>query len=233
MSKNGLHRHYDRLTPEERFRLDVLAMAREDKQESERLVSSCPKFSYTMTDNAFSGRWLGALDITLRSYLWVAHYLDRLKTLEAIRKILPLQADYARDRTRDAYVEGHRAGARQAWQGDGPAPEWPLEGIDEEKVDELAVLGASIMPEILAGLERREAGNALTLWRGFAAFCGDFLGLDALKVLTVVLEPGVPRIEGLEATAERLDLEPDAEQVEEIREGLAEAWRWAEGRGRG
>lgn len=233
MSKNGLHKHYDKLTAEERFRLDVLAMARGDKQESEHLVSTCPKFSYTMADNAFSGRWLGALDITLRSYLWVAGYLDRLKTLEAIREILPLQADYARDRTRDAYLEGHRAGSRQAWQGDGPAPEWPLEGINEEKVDELAGLGASIMPEILNGLERREAGNALTLWRGFAAFCGDFLGLDALKVLKVVLEPGVPRIEDLEATAERLELEPDAEQVEEIRDGLAEAWRWAEGRGRG
>jgi hypothetical protein len=234
MSKNGLKRHYDKLTPGERFRLDVLAMAWGDKQESERLVSSCPKFSYTMTDNAFSGRWLGALDITLRSYLWVAGYLDRLKTLEAIREILPLQADYARERLRDAYLEGHRAGARQAWQGDGPAAAlWPLEGIDEEKVDELADLGASIMPEILDGLERREVENALTLWRGFAAFCGDFLDLDALKVLTVVLEPGVPRIEGLEATAERLDLEPDAEQVEEIREGLAGAWRWAEGQDRG
>ena len=231
--KNGLHRHYGKLSGEERFRLDVLAMARGDEQESERLVSSCPKFSYTMTDNAFSGRWLGALDITLRSYLWVAGYLDRLKTLEAIREILPLQADYARERTRDAFVEGHRAGARQAWRGKGPAPEWPLGGIDEAEVDRLAGLGASIMPEILNGLERREATNALTMWRGFAAFCEDFLGLDALKVLTVVLEPGVARIEDLEATAERLDLEPDAEQVEEIREGLAEAWRWAEVRGRG
>lgn len=131
MSRNGLKLHYDKLTPEERFRLDVLAMARGDKQESERLVSSCPKFTYTITDNAFSGRWLGALDITLRSYLWVAGYLDRLKTLEAIWEILPLQAGYARDRTRDAYVEGHRAGARQAWRGEGPASEWPLEGIDE------------------------------------------------------------------------------------------------------
>ncbi len=78
-------------------------------------MSSCPKFSYIMTDNAFSGRWLGALDITLRSYLWVAGYLDRLKTLEAIREILPLQADYACERMRDAYLESHRAGARQAW----------------------------------------------------------------------------------------------------------------------
>lgn len=89
------------------------------------------------------------------------------------------------------------------------------------------------MPEILNGLERREVTNALTLWRGFAAFCEDLLGLDALKVLTVVLEPDVSRIRDLAVTAERLGLEPDAEQVEQIREGLAEAWRWAEGRGRG
>ncbi len=35
--RNGPHRHYDKLEPDERFRLDVLAMARGDKQESERL----------------------------------------------------------------------------------------------------------------------------------------------------------------------------------------------------
>src|SRR5215213_9144786 len=36
MRKNGLRRHYDRLTPEERFRLDVSAMARGDAAESGR-----------------------------------------------------------------------------------------------------------------------------------------------------------------------------------------------------
>lgn len=234
MSKNGLHRHYDRLTAQERFRLDVLAMARGDKQESERLVSSCPRLPYTMNDRAFTGRWLGALDLTLRVYVDVAGHLDRLKALEAVRLILPVQADYARDRMRDAFVEGHGAGARQAWgiaDADGPVPELPHEGIDEARVNELAGLGASIMPEILDGLERRETEHALTLWRGFGAFCEDVLGLEAGKVLTVVMEPGVVRIDDLEATAERLELEPDAETVEEIRQGLAEAWRSVEGRG--
>ena len=33
MSKNTLHRAYDRLTPEERFRLDVLATARGDLED--------------------------------------------------------------------------------------------------------------------------------------------------------------------------------------------------------
>ncbi len=231
MSKNGLHRHYDRLTAEERFRLDVLAMARGDKQESERLVSSCPRLPYTMNDRAFTGRWLGALDLTLRVYVDVAGHLDRLKTLEAIRAVLPFQDDYARGRMRDAFVEGHRAGARQAWRHKGPAPEWPLDGIDEARVDRLADLSSTIVPEILDGLERREAEHALTLWRGFGAFCEDALGLEPRKVLTVVMEPGVARVDDLEATAERLELEPDAEAVEEIRQGLAEAWETVEGRG--
>ena len=79
MSKNGLHRHYDRLTPEERFRLDVLAMARGDSVESERLVGSCPKFSYKMNDRAFVGRWTGAMDITLRMCVPLEKLLSKLQ----------------------------------------------------------------------------------------------------------------------------------------------------------
>jgi hypothetical protein len=37
--KNGLHRMYDRLEAEERFRLDILAMARGDMQEPLGLLS--------------------------------------------------------------------------------------------------------------------------------------------------------------------------------------------------
>lgn len=233
MSKNGLHRHYDRLTPEERFRLDVLAMARGDKRESERLVTSCPRATYTLNDKAFTGRWLGALDMTLRLYLEVAAHLERITVIGMTREVLPLQDGYARDRMRDAFVEGHKAGARQGWQaakGEGPAPEWPLEGIDEAEVDRLAELGSSIMPEILDGLERLQAENALTVWRGFGAFSDETLGLNALKALRVVIEPGVSRIEALEDLAERLGIEPDAERVEEIRKGLAEAWQIVETR---
>jgi hypothetical protein len=93
MSKSGLHRHYGKLTAEERFRLDVLAMARGDSQESERLVSSCPRFSYTMTDRHFSGRWLRVMDMTLRCYVWVAEHLDRMQALRADRAALPVQAE--------------------------------------------------------------------------------------------------------------------------------------------
>jgi hypothetical protein len=40
-SKNGLGKLYDRLTPEERFKLDVEATARGDEAESKRLVDTC------------------------------------------------------------------------------------------------------------------------------------------------------------------------------------------------
>ncbi len=56
MNQNGLGKLYDRLTPEERFKLDLEAMARGDDEESRRLVDSCPRRAYNMTDWAFSGR---------------------------------------------------------------------------------------------------------------------------------------------------------------------------------
>ena len=67
--------------------------------------------------------------------------------------------------------------------------------------------------------------------RGFGGFCEECMGLEAAKILGVVLEPSLGRIGELEAMAMRLDLEPDEESVEEIRQSLAEAWRVVEERG--
>jgi hypothetical protein len=233
VKSNGHARYYDKLTPEERFRLDVLAMARGDKEESELLVRSCPRLQYTMNHRGFTGRWLGAMDITLRTYLEVAGYLDRIKAMEMVRVIIPYSETFAQDTALDTYLDGHRAGARQAWREagkKGEAPEWPLEGVDEEGISSRVKAATSILPEVLEQLERNQATHALTLWRGFAAFCEESIAVEAGTVLKVVLGnlEGVKRIEELEDLAERLDLAPDAETVEEIREGLAESWRVVE-----
>jgi hypothetical protein len=42
MRNDGLSRHYDKLTTEERFRLVLEAKAREDTTELERLRRTCP-----------------------------------------------------------------------------------------------------------------------------------------------------------------------------------------------
>ena len=174
------------------------------------------------------------MDLTLRMYLDIATRLDRLNMIGAVRVMLPYHETFRRETMLDAFLEGDQAGAPRAWRQagrKGKAPEWPLERLDEEKVGELNEQRPSILPEILDELERKEATDALTLWRGYEAFCDERMGLEAAKVLRVVLEPAAERIEDLEALAERLDLEPDAEAVEQMREGLAEAWSIVEKRG--
>jgi hypothetical protein len=230
MKHNGHARYYDRLTPEERFRLDVLATARGDKEESELLTRTCPRLQYTMNHRGFTGRWLGAMDITLRMYVDVVGYLDQIKAMEMVRVIHPYSQTFAQDRAYDAYLDGFGAGARHAWSEagrEGAAPEWPPE-VDEEGIKAGVDMWMSILPETLEKLERNQATHALTLWRGFQAFCEESAGVEATAVLKVVLEAGVERIEELEALAERLGLEPDAEAVEEIAAELAEAWRTVE-----
>jgi hypothetical protein len=233
MRQNGqLGKLYDRLTPEERFRLDVLAMARGDAEESELLVRTCPRLKYTMNHRGFTGRWLGAMDVTLRMYLEVVGYIDRIKTMEMVRVILPYSETFAQDAALDIYLDGHQAGARQAWHEagkEGDAPEWwPLEGMDEEGIRSRVSRATSILPETLDKLERNQATHALTLWRGFEAFCEESIGLEAIAILKVVLEAVVERVEELEDLAGRLGIEPEHETVEEMAAALAEGWRVVE-----
>jgi hypothetical protein len=85
--------------------------------------------------------------------------------------------------------------------------------------------------ELLGKLERNLATNALSMWEAFAAFCAEGMSVAAENVIAVVLEAVADRIGDLKDRAERLELEPEAETVEEIREGLAESWRVVEERG--
>jgi hypothetical protein len=115
VSNKGLHRHYDRLDADERFRLDVLAMAREDSRESERLVASCPRFSYTMNETGFVERWRGAIEITLRVYIPLGEQLAKLRMVDAFRVFVPYSQTLSSNMVLDAYYKGHESGSRHAW----------------------------------------------------------------------------------------------------------------------
>lgn len=252
MSKNTLYKHYGWLTPEERFRLDVLAMARGDMQESERLVQSCPKMSYTMNDRGFAGRWHGAIDITLRVYIPLGEQLAKLQLIDAFRVFVPYSQALTSNIAFDAYFSGHRSGSYHAWNcagktGDPPA--WPADGPngeimepdederdaamdrDEEELQTTVEKYGDFLPEILEKLEHSCVSQALSLWAGYAAFCDERMSVAAEKIASVVLEPVMGRIEDMKLRAERLGVEADVETVEEMRETLAETWRIVEARG--
>jgi hypothetical protein len=65
MRRKGLDKVYDRLTPEERFKLDVEAMARSDEEESRRLTETCPRRNYVIYDWEFVGRWQAARELSM------------------------------------------------------------------------------------------------------------------------------------------------------------------------
>jgi hypothetical protein len=252
MRHHGHARYYDRLTPEERFRLDLLATARGDVEESELLTRTCPRETYTMNQRGFTARWTGTYEITLRMYIAINNELSKLQMIDAFRELIPYSQTLSHNIAFDAYFTGHESGSRHAWghaKMEGAPPQWPDDGPDgelmepdederdpaiERDVEELETTVekyGKFMPELLDRLERELATNALSLWKGFAAFCEESVGVPAKTVAAVVLEPVAERLEDLKRRSERLELEPEAETVEEIREGLGENWRVIEKRG--
>jgi len=250
--KKALQRHYDRLDAEERFRLDVLAMAREDSRESERLVSSCPRFSYTMNDIGFAGRWQSAIEITLRIFIPLEEQLAKLEMIDAIRVFVPYSQTLLTDISFDAYFKGHESGSRHAWAyaGKGGAPPaWPKDGPggkitepeEEEKdpvmgreADELEAAAEQyneFFPDVLDKVERRCVKEAFGIWTGYAAFCEKSVGVGAEELVAVVLAPAAGGIGDVKVRAQRLGVEPEEGLVEQVREALAEAWRTVEARG--
>src|SRR5215218_3259482 len=118
-TKKGLGGLYDRLSPEERFRLKVLALARGDEEESERLTATCPRCDYPMYDWGFFRRWEAARELAMLAYMDVARRLDKIKMIGAFRGLFPYLGTIWQDDVDEAYFAGHMAGSRHAWNCSG------------------------------------------------------------------------------------------------------------------
>jgi hypothetical protein len=89
MRKDRLRKFYDRLTPEERFRLYIEAIARGDEEEGRNLEKSCPRLVYEMNDKAYEDRVRASEEITLAVCLDLAPRGTTLKMLMALSDALP------------------------------------------------------------------------------------------------------------------------------------------------
>ena len=236
-TKKGLGRLYDKLSPEERFRLDVLALARGDEEESERLTATCPRRGYTMNDWGFVGRWEAARELAMLAYVDVVGRLDKIDTIAAFRGVFPYLSTNWQDDAHLAYFDGHRAGSRHAWNRSGKAGEPPGWEADEEAernadptIDEdlQKWTGEGRFAPLegkLEEMERELVREALTAWLGFAGFCDKEMGLEAEKVLEAVARPFAERARELGELSARQEVEPSVEAVEEYQIFMTEAWR--------
>jgi hypothetical protein len=200
-----------------------------------------------MNHRGYTGRWNGTYDITLRVYIAINNELSKLQMIGAFRQLIPYSRTLSHDIAFDAYCKGHEAGSYHAWNAAGKTgrpPAWSEPGCEPEEDQRDAAMDRDMqelditvkkygefLPELMDKLERELATRAYSLWAGFATFCDECVGVAAEKVIAVVLEPAVGRIEDLKSLAERLELEPDAETIEEVREGLQESWCVVEERG--
>jgi hypothetical protein len=237
-AKKGLGRLYDKLTPEERFRLSVLALARGEEEESERLTATCPRRGYTMNDWGFVGRWVAARELALLAYVDVVRRLDKIDTIAAFRGVFPYLSTIWQYDAHVAYLDGHEAGSRHAWNSSGKAGEPPGWEADEEEAKRNA--DPTIEEDLqkwtgegryaslegkLEEMERELVREALTAWLGFAGFCAQEMGLEAEELLEAVAGPFAESVRDLEELSARQEVEADAEGVEECLAIMTEAWR--------
>ena len=237
MKKKALGKLYDRFTPEERFRLDLEAMTRGDEEESRRLVDSCPRKSYTMSDIAFTDRWLGSEVITLTMCIDLAQHLSKLRMVIAFREALPPTYNACGNQAILAYLDGYEAGARRAsWEEagmEGDLPRWrngdeeeedpALEKALEAISDRIQGMSARFMGLLEADLERHFAQEAKTIWEAFGLFCREELEVEPGKLAAVWMGPALDEIKEHQETFE--SAETDAERVEEYQQALLGAWK--------
>ncbi len=237
-TKKGLGRLYDRLSPEERFRLKVLALARGDEEESERLTATCPRRAYTMNDWGFVGRWEAARELAMLAYVDVVRRLDKIKMISAFRSVFPYLSTIWQDDVHEAYFDGHKAGSRPAWKWSGKAGEPPGWEADEEEAERNADptidedlqkwTGEGRYAPLEGKLEEMEGElvrEALTAWLGFAHFCAQEMGLEAENLLKALARPFADRVRELEELSTRHEVEADVQGVEEYLTMMTEAWR--------
>ena len=242
-SRRGWGSIYGRLTPEERFRLDVLALVRGDEEESRRLAATCPLRDYTMNDWGFVGRWEVARELAMLAYMDVAERLGKIEMIEAFSGVLPYLRVVWQNDVHEAYFAGHAAGSRHAWTRSGRAggpPGWETDEGEAERNADPTIDGDlqrwtgdgkyARLEGKLEETERELLREALTAWMGFAGFCAREMELEAEKLLEALEGPFPERVRYLQGLGARHGVEPDAEGVEEYLALMAKGWRRGLGR---
>jgi hypothetical protein len=110
MNISAVARHYDKLRPDERFRLAIEALARGDDQEVDRLAAACPRKVYREIDAEYGERVRVSSEIVSAVILDLGPRLGKLRMIEAFREFLPLFLGRGMDVAATAWLDGYREG---------------------------------------------------------------------------------------------------------------------------
>lgn len=192
--RNNLYKLYSALSPLERLKLVMMALARGDEKEQERLVSSCPRHNYVMNDLAFTRLAQASYRICQVFVLLWQEALGRVRMAEACYEgYLEAVGSFSR-----GFVEG----ANFAWEKAGQ--QGKLLGDELADMNEM---GAMIRQNVLLELLHRRIGELKGVQLGLEQFCRA-TGLDMEHILA-----WFPPVKGyIEGAGEYLVSEIEASQ---------------------
>jgi len=228
MRKDNLRKFYDRLTPEERFRLYIEAIARGDEEERRNLEKSCPRLVYEMNDRAYEDRVRASEEITVLVCLDLAPRLAKLKMLMAISDvILGLQSRCLYE-VHMAYLRGYVAGIQRNQSSvkvgdDLPNVESAKIGYDVDKIATDIAEGWGPFTNLLETLQQDVLEEVKVMWEAFSGFSRGELGIEPEKLMKSWLEPMWPEIEKRVGISDYPVV--NEKRVEEYALGLRRLWR--------
>jgi hypothetical protein len=187
-------KHYDTLSPHERFVLMIEAMARKDEVECDRLEDSCPRLTYRAEDAEFRDRMRRVYHIAMTVALNMRAGLARVRMAEAFRETAPYFAAAVERFAKAAFLCGRahgRAGAGLTSAGPYDPPALAEELVSDpqlqQELAEIRDVAAEVVREV-AGTLHHAVGEAdtaelLSQWEGFTRFCRDALHVEPLVLL--------------------------------------------------
>lgn len=213
MKANGLARLYDRLTPEERFRLVLMAMARGDHEEVRRLRESCPRKRYEMQDAAYADRVAASLTLAMAALAELRARLERLEAFERMDTLAAELLSLATKAQARALEDGFRMGLRAAG-GEGEPPLLDLEGLRSAVAEQDRLLRAQAEE-----VRTRLAAEVRAALEALGRFSREELGLGPETVLGAWCPGVLPELERVP------EAEPDPAEVEELRAAFVSLWQ--------
>jgi len=184
VNTNAVARHYDKLKPDERFRLVIEALARDDEQEADRLAAACPRKVYSEIDARYGERIRVSSEIVSAVILDLAPRLGKLRMIEAFREFLPLFLWRGMDVAAMAWLDGYAEGKNGRRKRDDKIVE---AGFQKALND--AELATKRVAEVMEELRNAAAAEIKAIWEGFTRFSKRELRLEPEIVVSSWFAP--------------------------------------------
>ena len=229
-----MDRMYGHLTSEERFQLTLEALAREDRTETDRLSSTCPRVTHSFNENdpVYADRLKASYSITTSVCLTLAQLSGGLMTIETSLESSSLFLRLVATEAAWSYHRGWEDGCEHAWWAAGKPGAFPWKGGGlADRVEEMADLVSTgdakandnEPQSALEDTRNRLLGLASALAEAFSWFCRTEMGVEPEVAVHAWCPQAIGSLEGMLEAADGTQI--DEVLLEEYEATLTGAWR--------